>query len=245
MRHAFFEEFKISSFNFILLLFESLIRILTTINILDGEQNSPRYQKSKTKKGQKADPMHTVSKNYRRFLESRSKKIDEFIVHCIGWPHVLRSIEIIDMSIRDLVYKLIPATAVVKDLKTSAGKTIAPESKYTLFERKKEAKIGKQKTVDLVFELDLVTKPSEQEEEKKEDPEEKEKLRYPFYLNLADFSIFKLRSCVHLIDFPLTFTLAIMACWFRVIPDNPQRGDGFNQEEIDQILAIKQAIRDL
>ena len=71
---------------------------------------------------------------------------------------MLRSIEIIDMSIRDLVYKLIPPTAVVKDLKTSTGKTITKDSKYTLFERKKEQKLGKQKTVDLVFELDLVTK---------------------------------------------------------------------------------------
>ena len=89
------------------------------------------------------EALNNVSKNYRRFLESRSKKIDEFIVHCIGWPHVLRSIEIIDMSIRDLVYKLIPPTAVVKDLKTSAGKTITKDSRYTLFERKKETKIGK------------------------------------------------------------------------------------------------------
>ena len=72
---------------------------------------------------------------------------------------MLRSIEIIDMSIRDLVYKLIPPTSVVKDLKTSTGKTITKDSKYTLFERKKEQKLGKQKTVDLVFELDLVTKP--------------------------------------------------------------------------------------
>ena len=142
MRHAFFEEFKICGFNFILLLFESLIRILTTINLLEGDSNAP-YKKQKTKKGMRPEALNNVSKNYRRFLESRSKKIDEFIVHCIGWPHVLRSIEIIDMSIRDLVYKLIPPTAVVKDLKTSAGKTITKDSKYTLFERKKETKIGK------------------------------------------------------------------------------------------------------
>ena len=80
MRHAFFEEFKISGFNFILLLFESLIRILTTINLLESDQNSPEYRKQKTKKGSKGEALNNVSKNYRRFLESRSKKIDEFIV---------------------------------------------------------------------------------------------------------------------------------------------------------------------
>ena len=36
-----------------------------------------------------------------------------------------------------------------------------------------------------------------------------------------------------------------MTCWFRVIPDNPQRGDGFNEEEIAEIQATRQAIRDM
>jgi hypothetical protein len=42
LRRAFYEEFKIHSFNYILLLFESVIRILTTMNkedsMEDGEE---------------------------------------------------------------------------------------------------------------------------------------------------------------------------------------------------------------
>ena len=37
MRRAFFEEFKIHCFNYILLLFESVIRLLTTLNKDDNE----------------------------------------------------------------------------------------------------------------------------------------------------------------------------------------------------------------
>lgn len=37
LRRAFYEEFKIHCFNFILLLFESVIRLLTTLNKDDNE----------------------------------------------------------------------------------------------------------------------------------------------------------------------------------------------------------------
>ena len=56
------------------------------------------------------------SRNLTRFLENRSRKIDKFISHCIGWPHILRSIEILEMSIRNLVNKIVPSSAMVRDM---------------------------------------------------------------------------------------------------------------------------------
>ena len=70
LRRAFFEEFKIHCQNYILLLFESVIRILTTLNkdIDSDDEDAPN--KGKKKKGDKnQDQSHYYSKNYRRFLE--------------------------------------------------------------------------------------------------------------------------------------------------------------------------------
>lgn len=60
LRRAYFEEFKIHSFNYILLLFESVIRLLTT-------QEARTHTDDKGGKESKA----YYSKNYRRFLENR------------------------------------------------------------------------------------------------------------------------------------------------------------------------------
>ena len=79
LRRAFFEEFKIHCFNYILLLFESVIRMLTTVNKDDNEGEDADLDKKigKKKKGAATeDQQHYYSKNYRRFLESRAKKID-------------------------------------------------------------------------------------------------------------------------------------------------------------------------
>jgi len=77
MRRAYFEEFKIHSFNYILLLFESVIRLLTTINKED-DGNDAEGASGRTGGRRKGgeDQTHYYSKNYRRFLESRAKKID-------------------------------------------------------------------------------------------------------------------------------------------------------------------------
>lgn len=56
LRRAFFEEFKIHCFNYVLLLFESVIRILTTVN-RDIEEDEfsmdSELKKGKKKKGDK------------------------------------------------------------------------------------------------------------------------------------------------------------------------------------------------
>ena len=171
LRRAFFEEFKIHCFNYILLLFESVIRLLTTINKEDsqGDEDAPGGRGGKRKGGGSEDQTHYYSKNYRRFLESRAKKIAQFVINCIGWSHVLRCIDVIEMAVRDLIYKIVPTKIVVRELKTSTGKVLTKDSEYTLVERKKYVTVGKKTQVDYVFELDL------QEEEEKKDTEESKK----------------------------------------------------------------------
>ena len=146
-----------------------MIRLLTTLNKDDneGEDANVEMRKGKKMKGGNAEDQSHYSKNYRRFLESRAKKIDQFVVNCIGWSHVLRCIEVIEMAMRDLIYKIVPTKVVVRELKTSTGKVLTKDSEYTLVERKKYVTVGKKTQIDYVFELDL------KEEEKKEDEETK------------------------------------------------------------------------
>lgn len=104
------------------------------------------------------------SKNYRRFLEHRNKKLEQFNVSTIGWSHVQRIIEVLEMSIRDLIYKIVPAQVVIKDLKTSTGKVLTKDSVYQLEEKKQFVTVGKKTKVEYVFELDIndeSTKPAE------------------------------------------------------------------------------------
>lgn len=72
------------------------------------------------------------SKNYRRFLEHRQKKLDKFNVNCIGWNHIQRIVEVLEMSFRDLIYKIVPAKVVIRELKTSSGKVLTKDSEYVL-----------------------------------------------------------------------------------------------------------------
>ena len=170
--------------------------------------------------------MHFYSKNYKRFLENRQKKIDKFIVNCIGWNHIHRCIEVIEMTLRDLIYKIVPTKVVIRELKTSSGKVLTKDSEYTLVERKRYVTVGKKTHVDYIFELDLkedVSKAAEMEEEKAKS--EQEKKQNVFYMNLEDFNIFKLRSTIFLIMFPLTFTEAIISLWVKIIPSGLNRKD--------------------
>lgn len=50
LRRAFFEEFKIHCFNYILLLFESVIRMLTTLNMDENEGEDADVEKKTGKK---------------------------------------------------------------------------------------------------------------------------------------------------------------------------------------------------
>jgi hypothetical protein len=61
IRRGFYEEYKIHCFNYVLLLFESVMRILTTAH----KEEEPQ-QAEDGKNG-----MHLYSKNYKRFLENR------------------------------------------------------------------------------------------------------------------------------------------------------------------------------
>lgn len=167
MRRAFMEEFKIHSYNYILLLLESVMRILTT-SIKDHFDDDEEQKGGKNKK---KDKINFMSKNYKRFLENRQKKIDKFIVNCIGWNHINRCIEVLDMTIRDLIHKIVPTKVVIRELKTSSGKVLTKDSEYTLVEKKKVVTVGKKTHVDYVFELDL----KEDEQKLKEEEEDKRK----------------------------------------------------------------------
>ena len=61
----------------------------------------------------------------------------------------------IEMSMRDLIYRIVPQKVVVRELKTSTGKVLTKDSEYTLVERKKYITVGKKTQIDYVFELDL------------------------------------------------------------------------------------------
>jgi len=59
------------------------------------------------------------------------------------------------MSIRDLVFKIVPAKVIVRELKTSTGKVLTKDSEYVLIEKKKNVIQGKNVTVEYFFELDI------------------------------------------------------------------------------------------
>jgi hypothetical protein len=64
-------------------------------------------------------------------------------------------------------------------------------------------------------------------------------------LNLQDFNIFKLKSTIFLLQFPVTYTLLVLNVWFKVIPKAPTTIQGFTKEEIDVINDLKAAIKTL
>jgi hypothetical protein len=240
MKRAFYEEFKIHSLNYVLLLFESVMRMLTTI-----QKQMDDVGASDEKRGEK---MQYYSKNYRRFIENRQKKIDKFIVNCIGWNHINRCIEVIDMALRDLLYKIIPTKVVIRELKTSSGKVLTRDSEYTLVEKKRYVTVGKKTHVDYIFELDLkedTDKLTAQQEAKA--AEEEKKRQNVFYLNFEDFSIVKLRSIVFMMYFPVNFTIAIINVWIKLLPNtNFAKSDAedWTKEEIDGVTQAKHAIKD-
>ena len=241
IKRAFYEEFKIHSLNYVLLLFESVMRIMTTVNSdKDEEEGGPGLKRN--------EKMQYYSKNYRRFIENRQKKIDKFIVNCIGWNHINRCIEVIDMSLRDLLYKIVPTKVVIRELKTSSGKVLNKDSEYTLVERKRYVTVGKKTHVDYIFELDLkedTAKISAKEEEKR--AEEEKKRANVFFLNFEEFSMIKLKSSVFMLYFPINFTIAIINIWLKSIPNpNQPKSDSedYTKEEVDGINQAKHAIKD-
>jgi hypothetical protein len=250
MKTSFMEEFKIHCYNYMLLLFESIMRILTTLkkekegddsdSSSDEEEEKDKKEEMKNKEGKKKKKKgkkgvkDIFSKNYKRFLENRQKKIDKFIVNCIGWNHIHRCVEVLGMTVRDLIYRIVPTKVVVRELKTTSGKVLKKDSKYTLVEKKRYITVGKKTQVDYVYELDLKDENEEEEEEKKEEKKaskkdvkkEKEKVdeedekNNMFYMNFDDFSNFKLKSIIYFLYYPLTFTKIIANLWLQIVPIN-------------------------
>jgi len=128
------------------------------------------------------------------------------------------------MALRDLVYKIVPTKVVVRELKTTSGKVLTKDSEYTLIERKKYVTVGKKTQIDYVFELDIKetadNHASMQEKLLREEQEAQERENGLFYLNLNNFSIFKLRSTIYLIQFPLMYTLSILSVWTKILPSS-------------------------
>ena len=136
MRRAYLEEFKIHSLNYILLLFESVVRFLTTLNKdeNEGADANIEIRKGRRKFGNKNDAAHYYAKNYRRYLEQKAASGDSVVVSCIGWTHVHRCIEVIEMAMRDLVYKIVPKKVIMRELTTSKGKVLTLDSEYVLID---------------------------------------------------------------------------------------------------------------
>jgi len=284
MKTSFMEEFKIHCYNYILLLFESIMRILTTLkkekeeddSSSDEEEEKKEFDPSKDsadpkdpkgkKKGKKGkkDVKEIFSKNYKRFLENRQKKIDKFIVNCIGWNHIHRCVEVLGMTVRDLVYRIVPTKVVVRELKTTSGKILKKDCKYTLVEKKRYVTVGKKTQVDYVYELDLKDEKEDEEEEKKDDKkggkkgskndteknDEDDDKNSIFYMNFDDFSVFKLKSIIYFLYYPLTFTEIIANLWLQIVPINvlgkkTKREDGAEDFlDSESVSVTRQAMRE-
>lgn len=93
-----------------------------------------------------------------------------------------------------------------------------------------------------MFELDIKDESAKQEAER-EKSRAKMPLRNPLYLNLDNYSLFKIRSTIFLIDFPLNYMIRIMDIWSKLIPQNPAAGD-FNKEDLQLMANTKGAIRE-
>lgn len=142
------------------------------------------------------------------------------------------------MTVRDLIYKIVPTKVVIRELKTSTGKVLTKDSEYTLVEKKRYITVGKKTQVDYVFELDLREDNSKSKsEQEKAQQEQQQRKQNIFYLNLDDFNLFKLRSSIFLIQFPLAITEAVILLWSKVIPSSHRKDglDEFSKQDQEQI----------
>lgn len=71
-----------------------------------------------------------------------------------------------EMSFRDLIYKIVPAKVVIRELKTSSGKVLTKDSEYVLLEKKQFVTVGKKTQVEYVFELDIKEEKPTQDQQK-------------------------------------------------------------------------------
>lgn len=72
-----------------------------------------------------------------------------------------------------------------------------------------------------------------------QDAKDKERKANVFTMNMIDFNLFKLKSVIFLVQFPVTFTLLIINVWKKTMPNKVDSFTGFSDEEVDQILSAK------
>jgi hypothetical protein len=72
-----------------------------------------------------------------------------------GWTHVERIVEVIEMSLKDLVYKIVPTHVSTKNMHTAKGKILTKDSEYLLREDKVYNMVGKKQAVEYEYSLDL------------------------------------------------------------------------------------------
>jgi hypothetical protein len=148
------------------------------------------------------------------------------------------------MTVRDLIYRIVPTKVVIRELKTTNGKVLKKNCEYTLVEKQRHVTIGKKTHVDYIYELDL--KEDENIKDKNEEEEtveqKKAKKKRIFRMNLEDFSIFKLKSTVFFVFFPLTLTETIINLWVKLVPNGviqkkTKEDPGANGEGDDEVTS--------
>lgn len=144
------------------------------------------------------------------------------------------------MSMRDLIYKIVPAKVVIRELKTGTGKTLTKESEYVLLEQKNFVSVGKKQKIEYNFELDIVEGPKKTPEEELEEKTP----RNPLYLDLENFSLSKLKATIFLTDFPLNFFIRTLEIWQRLIPKEVNLTEWKNKDDVQYLNSAKNTIRD-
>ena len=116
LRRSFQEEYKIHSFNYLILCFESCQRILTTLNrgeMVDdfwekkAEEERQRREEEGVEEGEGDEDeeyeedfepkIHYLSKNAKRFMNQKQKRSDKFVTSTVGWSHVTRIVEVMEL----------------------------------------------------------------------------------------------------------------------------------------------------
>lgn len=139
------------------------------------------------------------------------------------------------MSMRDLVYRIVPTKLIIRELKTSLGKVLTKDSEYVLIEKKQVVQVGNKQQVNYVFELDIKDEQPVATVVKKEEAKASS-----LYLNLEDFNLFKLKSTIFLIDFPVSFTISMMNIWLKIMPAL----NDLSKEEAEQVTKTREIIKE-
>ena len=138
-------------------------------------------------------------------------------------------------------------------LKSLSGKIISSDSKYELKLMPEEVpgqdKDKKKAKVVYKYKLELVDDDEKMKVRNQQLKEEDNKRKANwFYLNFNDFSTMKLKACVFFLHYPICYAISIIGVWLKAMPNvnlPKPNGELWQQEEIEEIMAIKHAIKDL